>query len=182
MDVRPHLTSGGTAGVGPHIDTIAAEGGEMLRERWSTWSPVTNQQFRNVRATPALPAPRLTSNVYERAGGDAYVIEVPVPGLQPDQITIEATPFDLTVSTRPEETSAESERRYVERAQTIVPMSRVFEFPDEIDADFIQATLEHGLLKILVPKASASQRKVIKVGQSGEQQKRAEASTGGVAR
>ena len=30
---------------------------------------------------PALPPPRLTADIYETAGGEAYVIELPVPGL-----------------------------------------------------------------------------------------------------
>jgi HSP20 family molecular chaperone IbpA len=32
-------------------------------------------------------------------------------------------------------------------------MSRVFDFPVEIDADNVQATLEKGILKLRVPKA-----------------------------
>lgn len=39
---------------------------------------------------PALPPPRLTADIYETAGGDAYMIEIPVAGLKPDEIVIEA--------------------------------------------------------------------------------------------
>jgi len=35
-------------------------------------------------------------------------------------------------------------------------MARLFEFPTEIDPDNIRATLEHGILKVYVPKAAAS--------------------------
>ena len=44
-------------------------------------------------------------------------------------------------------------------------MSRVFEFPTEIDPDNISATLEAGMLKIHVPKAAASRRRVIPLKQ-----------------
>jgi HSP20 family molecular chaperone IbpA len=43
----------------------------------------------------------------------------------------------------------------------------VFDFPVEIDADNVQATLEKGILKLRVPKAIAARRKVIRVRQSG---------------
>src|SRR5438874_923832 len=37
---------------------------------------------------PALPPPRLPADVYETAGGEAYVLEIPVPGLSAEDITI----------------------------------------------------------------------------------------------
>jgi HSP20 family molecular chaperone IbpA len=60
------------------------------------------QELRATRV-PALPPPRLTADIYEATGGDAYVIEVPVPGLKPDEIAIEADAYNLTVSTQPEQ-------------------------------------------------------------------------------
>jgi HSP20 family molecular chaperone IbpA len=42
-------------------------------------------------------------------------------------------------------------------------MSRVFEFPSEIDPDHVTATVEAGMLKIHVPKAAAGRRRVIKL-------------------
>jgi HSP20 family molecular chaperone IbpA len=44
-------------------------------------------------------------------------------------------------------------------------MSRVFEFPTELDTDNVRATLENGMLRIRVPKAAAARRRVIRVGQ-----------------
>jgi hypothetical protein len=38
-------------------------------------------------------------------------------------------------------------------------MSRLFEFPVEIDTDNIRATLARGLLKIRVPKAALGRRR-----------------------
>src|SRR5688572_12375576 len=82
---------------------------------------------------PALPPARLTSDVYETAGGDAYVVEIPVPGLTAEDITIEATVDGLKVATRRQPGEDETGRRYLQREQDVRPMSRVFEFPAEID-------------------------------------------------
>jgi HSP20 family protein len=115
---------------------------------------------------PALPPPRLTADISETAGGDAYVIEIPVPGLKPDEIVIEATSDTLTVSTEPQPAEADSGQRYIQREQPVRAFSRLFEFPEEMDTDNLKAALENGMLKIRVPKAAAAPHKVIRVGQS----------------
>jgi len=120
-----------------------------------------------LRATmvPALPPARLTADIYETAGGEAYVIEIPVPGLKPDEIVIEVNSSSLTVSTEPQQAEPDSGRRYIQREQPVRPLSRLFEFPVEIDTDNVRTTLENGILKIHVPKAAVGRRKVIRVGQ-----------------
>jgi len=112
---------------------------------------------------PALPPPRLTADVYETVDGDAYVVEIPVPGLQSSEIAIEATPDTLTVSTSPAADDSRSQKKYLQREQESGPMTRVFEFPSDINPDSITATLEHGMLKIQASKATAARRRVIKL-------------------
>jgi HSP20 family protein len=106
----------------------------------------------------------LTADVYETAGGEAYVIEVPVPGLTPEEINIEVTIDTVTISTEPREKQQDG-RRYFQREQPTGRMSRVFEFPMDLDTDNVQATLENGILKVRLPKAGAARRRVVKVGQ-----------------
>jgi HSP20 family protein len=107
----------------------------------------------------------LSADVYETAGGEAYVIEAPVPGLKPDEINIEITIDSVTISTESQRSADEDGRKYFQREQPTGRMSRVFEFPMDLDTDNVQATLENGILKIRVPKAGAARRRVVKVGQ-----------------
>jgi HSP20 family protein len=107
----------------------------------------------------------LRANVYETAGGEMYVLEVPVPGLTQDEIVIEVDVATLTVRTEPRQDEAEAGRRYLQREQVNEAMSRVFEFPAEIDTDTVRASLENGMLRVRVPKAAAARRRVIRVGQ-----------------
>jgi HSP20 family protein len=108
---------------------------------------------------------RLRANVYETVGGETYVLEIPVPGLTQDEIVIEVDVATLAVRTEPRQEEAETGRRYIQREQVNEPMSRVFEFPTEIDTDSVRASLENGMLRVLVPKAAAARRRVIRVGQ-----------------
>jgi HSP20 family protein len=128
-----------------------------MTQQWN-WMPRTKM--------PALPPPRLTADIYETVDGDAYVIEIPVAGRKPEEIIIDATSESLTVSTKPQQAEANTSRRYLQREQPLEPMSRLFEFPVEIDTDNVRATLENGILKIEAPKAAAGRRRVILVGQS----------------
>lgn len=118
-----------------------------------------------VRVAKAADAASLPSNVYETPGGEEYVIEVPVPGIKPDEIVIEVTVGTVTVSIEPKPED-ETGRKYFQREQSLRPMSRIFEFPMDLDTDNVRATLENGMLKIHVPKAIAARRKVIRIGQS----------------
>lgn len=108
------------------------------------------------------PYSGLIADVYETSDGDAYVIEVRVPGLKPDEILIKASSHSLTVSAEPQ-TEPSSGRKYIKRERSLLPMSRIFEFPMEIDTDNVQASLENGILRIHVPKAPAVRRKLIRV-------------------
>lgn len=108
---------------------------------------------------------QLRANFYENVGGDEYVIEVPIPGLEQSEIVIEADPESVVVRTQPRE-RAEGEGKYIQHEHAPEPMSRVFEFPQEVDTDNIRATLEKGILRIRVPKAAVGRRRVIRISQS----------------
>ena len=93
-------------------------------------------------------------------------MEIPVPGLSADEIVIEATTDTMTVKTEPKPSEQDSERRYIHQEQAVKPMSRLFEFPEDIDTDNIGVTLKNGVLKLHVPKAAAAKPKVIRVKKS----------------
>lgn len=112
------------------------------------------------------PGTQLKADVYESPGGDAYVIEIPVPGIRPDEIAIEVTVDTITVRTEPRRGAADTERKYMQREQALRSQSRIFEFPMALDTDNVRATLEYGILKIRAPKAIAGRQRVIRVGQA----------------
>jgi HSP20 family protein len=101
---------------------------------------MTQAMGRNAARTPDVAA-----NVYDTPGGDAYVVEIPVPGVKSDEIGVEATVDTLTV--------------------TVHSQSRVFEFPMDLDTDRVSAELKDGVLRIQAPKAVVGKRRVIRVEQ-----------------
>jgi HSP20 family protein len=118
------------------------------------------------------PAPtgrqaRLAATVDETPGGEAYVIESPVPGRTPEAITITAMPESVTVTIQGVPADPESGERYLQQEYALPPASRVFEFPELIDPDHIEATLTNGILRIKVPKAAAGRRTEIRIAPAG---------------
>ena len=107
---------------------------------------------------------RLTADFYETPGGESYVLEIPVPGIKPEEIVIEVDSYSLKVMTEPRQNEPSSGRNYLQREHSVQPMSRIFDFPDQIDVDGIRTSLDHGILTIRVPKAGASRRKIIRLG------------------
>jgi len=104
------------------------------------------------------------ADVYETP--DAYVLEVELPGLAREEVTIEVRGAQLAVRGERDPVGARSaafhrlERRYG-------PFARSFRFADPIDAERVTAELEEGLLRIEAPKAtSATGKRVVKVERS----------------
>ena len=117
----------------------------------------------DVLSHPMLPPPRLTADVFETPDGTAYALEVPVPGLTADELIVTASGDMLTVEVQPRASTNGHGRTYLVQEVPRERMARVFTFPTTIDVDNIQAHLEHGLLRIHVPKAEGARSRVIRV-------------------
>lgn len=92
---------------------------------------------------------------------DAYVVEAEVPGVKREDVNIEVTGNELTISG---EIKAR-EREGIIRRRT----RRVGEFefrvvlPNEVNPEGIDATLNDGVLTVRIPKAERAQRRRIEV-------------------
>jgi HSP20 family protein len=94
---------------------------------------------------------------------DGYRIEVPVAGFKPDEIHVTVEDRQLTIEGR-------SERRRFTRSVIL---------PEEIDADNIQANVEHGLLTLTLPLHPKMQPRRIEVRVGGEETKSVTGTTTG---
>ena len=93
------------------------------------------------------------------AEGDNYVIEVAVPGLAPDAVTVSVLGNQVFISG--EYPTATEGRQYLFRERTAGRFERVVALPTALDADKAEAHYEHGLLRLTVPKAeSAKPRRI----------------------
>jgi len=94
---------------------------------------------------------------------DAFVLKAPLPGIKPDEIDINATTDGVVIrgELKPDlevkpETWLRQERRYGK-------FQRGFTLPTQIDPNKVDATFEHGVLTLTLPKAETVKPKQIKV-------------------
>lgn len=102
-------------------------------------------------------------DIYETEDKQQYVVEASLPGLKPEDIQIMAEGDTLSIrAARKEETKVEK-GAYVRRERYEGEMTRAVTLPGRIDADRVQATYEHGVLKVTIPKAEGTKPKQIPV-------------------
>jgi len=89
---------------------------------------------------------------------DAYVVELELPGVGPEDFTVHAHGDEIVVRgvRRPATGSRPEAFHRVERRHG--PFVRSFVLPEEVDASAITAGLADGVLRLRIPKASSSAR------------------------
>ena len=94
---------------------------------------------------------------------DRYVIEASVPGFAPEDIKIEVEEDILTIraAREGEEEQAEGEWHLHERFTGAV--ERKLRLGKQINSEAIEAELEHGVLKLSLPKVEEVKPKLIEV-------------------
>ena len=102
----------------------------------------TNAFFRN--------APLV--NIYEQ--DDAFEIQLAVPGIAKDQISIDITDDQLIIeaTAQSEEGSTDSETNYLRKEYDFSSFKKVFNLNEEINQEAIDASLTDGVLTITLDK------------------------------
>jgi HSP20 family protein len=92
--------------------------------------------------TPAIDMIRDNGNLVVRAN---------VPGIKPEEISIEVTNGVLTVSGKHEETEEKIEKSFVRRERRYGAFSRSLPLPDAVDPKKIKAITHDGVLEVTIP-------------------------------
>jgi HSP20 family protein len=139
------------------FEDLRAAQDEMLRATSGRgWRP--GQQFTS-GTSPAAWAPTL--DISERK--DAYLVAVELPGVKPDQVDLTFEDGLLTIQgeRRFAHDSAEEKMHRAERYHGA--FRRSITLPSHVEADKIEASVQDGVLQIMVPKAPEVQAKRIQV-------------------
>lgn len=127
-------------------DTFGGNGGRSP----STWSPAVDV----------------------RESQNELILQFELAGITPDQIELTTDNGVLTVRGEKREARKENEEsqfHLVERSYGA--FSRSFQLPKNLDESRIDATFEHGVLTVRIPKAALPQPKRIQVNAATSQQK-----------
>jgi HSP20 family protein len=146
---------------------------EMAMERWHPFTDLMSLRramdrlFEDsfVRPSRALAAIREVGasalDIYQAA--DEIVVKAALPGLKPEDISIDITGDVLTVKG---ETKAEQEIKredYLYQERRYGAFSRTVILPGGLRSDKAEATMEDGVLALTIPKAEEAKPKAISV-------------------
>jgi len=95
--------------------------------------------------------------------GDAIVVKTAVPGVKPEDLDISITGDTLTIKGEAREESEVKAENYIRRERRMGSFCRSLALPTQVNADKAEATFEHGVLTLTIPKAEEVKPKVIKV-------------------
>jgi HSP20 family protein len=108
---------------------------------------------------------------------DGYLVEAAVPGLKPEDLEITLENNVLTIKGETRQESEDKQRNYHRVERRFGSFQRTITLPNTVKADAIKAEMEHGVLKLEIPKAeevkprkiavNVGQPKTIEVGKQG---------------
>lgn len=94
---------------------------------------------------------------------DALVMRAEVPGMTPEEVSIELADDVLTIRGRHEESKEEKEERFVRRERRVGSFARSVVLPPGTDPDAIEATVKDGVLEVRIPHPKSEEPKRIEV-------------------
>lgn len=98
-------------------------------------------------------------DLYEHEGN--FILEVPLAGYSKDEVTVETKNDTLFVSVNKSEVNEKS--KYFSRKIKKSNLSLSLFLGNSVQSDKITATLENGLLKIIMPKGEENKSNLIKI-------------------
>jgi HSP20 family protein len=101
-------------------------------------------------------------------GTDAYLVTVELPGVKLDDLEITLEDGLLTIQGERQFTSESSEGQYHRVERSSGAFRRAITLPAHVMADAVEASMEDGVLRILVPKAEDAKPKRIQVTPGGQ--------------
>jgi DNA-binding CsgD family transcriptional regulator/HSP20 family molecular chaperone IbpA len=104
-------------------------------------------------------------NVY--AAGEQFVVEVPVPGIKPRDITVRLEDRTLTIRAEPKGKTDFAKRTYLLHGHRPASLTRRIRLPDSVDLRSGRGSLEAGLLRLSFRQDTAPRRCQIPVRADG---------------
>lgn len=97
--------------------------------------------------------------------GDEYHLDIEMPGIKKEDVKIEVTDRTIEISAETVKEDHKEGKSYMWRERHAGRFHRIVPLPRDVQAERIDAEMEHGVLKVILPKkpVRASKRKTVNV-------------------
>jgi HSP20 family protein len=128
---------------------------QVMRDMLS-WHPFRTLDTMGPRAT----VPTWTPQFEIKETPEAYIVKADLPGMHQEDIDISMTGNQIVISGhRVEEDRRETDNFYTTE-RSYGSFMRSFTLPHDIDAEHVEAKLDHGVLQLSIPKREVKSRKI----------------------
>lgn len=142
--------------------------------RITRWSPLEDVLSMQDTMNNMIRASLRTAGQFENGNGfvpaldlsenaEAYTIELAVPGLKAEQLEIGIENNVLTIKGEIKQETKEEGRTYHRVERRYGTFTRSLRLPNTVNAEAISAELNHGVLRLEIPKAEAVKPRKITV-------------------
>jgi len=152
---------------------VHKEGGNapVRAPRPTTWEPFRSMRemlrwdpFGEMGTTwPTLEAPEFMPSFEVKETKEGFVFTADIPGVEEKDLEVKTAENRLTISGKRESEKSERGDAYYTTERSYGSFSRAFTLPTGADLGKIQASLEKGVLKVMVPKKPEAQPKKVAV-------------------
>lgn len=98
-----------------------------------------------------------------RTTADAVIVEAALPGFRPEDVDITVTGDSLTITASNTADEQAEEGEYLYRELRRGTFGRTLTLPTDLKADGATASFEHGLLRLVIPKAEEAKPRQIRI-------------------
>ena len=112
-------------------------------------------------ATDGSPAWAPALDISERK--DAYLVTVELPGVRMDDLTITLEDGLLTIQGERQVANDSSDQRFHRVERRYGAFRRAITLPAHVQADAVEATIDNGVLQLVVPKAEEAKPRRVEV-------------------
>lgn len=138
--------------------TGAVPNEEYTEEEYQDADP-RGERYQNYEEDPA--GSELKIDVYQT--GDAIMVRGFIPGVPSSNVELSLTRDMLTIEARREENKEVTDDAYFTRELDWTPLTRTVLLPSEVDIDQAEASENHGVLTIRMPKINKDREAKVKV-------------------
>jgi HSP20 family protein len=94
---------------------------------------------------------------------DAYQVRLDVPGIKPEDITVQVTGDSLRISGERKEEKEEEEKTYHRIERRSGSFCESLQLPGAVNEEKVQAEFHDGVLTVTLPKSEATKTRTVKV-------------------
>lgn len=95
--------------------------------------------------------------------GNGYELNASLPGVKPEDVEINVDKDMVTIRGRTEQNEERQQGNFIYRERHAGSFQRTVRLPDQINSEQVEATLEHGVLKVSLPRLQQTTQRRIQV-------------------